>query len=319
MADVAILAQQVQGTPGGYTVPGGAEILLKSLRVAYNGAGAVGSFVPVMQLVAPGPTGQVVSEYPLGSTLAAGASADVTWFPGVIAAPSSSGGSGIQYDVDNVGGSLQVEATGAIAADFTQPNSGGGDVVGFGTGINSKNGVYLTNLASSGQFVLTVESFGTGTSPSVGILIDTQGVSGASKAMDVSYGNSTLTNSGQNGIVVSGVSKTNAGHTTVAVSANDSQQGAADNIGVQGSAGNVGPGVPTGGSFQGDSPANSFGVVAQGLTATGDAVGVKASASASGAGNAYPIQCFVGATKVFQINKDGSIHGLTGQALTFDL
>ena len=89
MADVAINAAQVQPTPGGYRIVGGQEIVVRSVRVSYDGTGAGAPFVPVLQLVAPGPTSTIVSEFPLGTQVAAGASADISWFPGVTPQPTA--------------------------------------------------------------------------------------------------------------------------------------------------------------------------------------------------------------------------------------
>jgi hypothetical protein len=79
MADVAILNPQVEATPNGYTIPGAQELILRSVKASFDGTGAGGAFVPTLQFVAP--NGTVVTECPLGSALAAGASADVSWFP----------------------------------------------------------------------------------------------------------------------------------------------------------------------------------------------------------------------------------------------
>jgi hypothetical protein len=79
MADVALLAPAVTTAPEGYQVPGAQEIIVKAITASYDGTGAGGSFVPTLQIVAP--NGTVVANCPLGSTLAAGASADISWFP----------------------------------------------------------------------------------------------------------------------------------------------------------------------------------------------------------------------------------------------
>ena len=109
MADVALLAQQVQTAPNGYQVPGAQEIILKCVSAAYDGTNAVGSFQPALQIIAP--NGKVMGTFPVGITLAAGASADVSWFPfgGV------SGGA-IRYDVDNTGDWLSIAVTGTNPA-----------------------------------------------------------------------------------------------------------------------------------------------------------------------------------------------------------
>ena len=79
MADVTLAVAAVQNTPLDYAVPGAAELLVKMLSASYNGAGAAGSFVPAVQVIIGGTL--VAGTFPLGTTLAAGASADVSWFP----------------------------------------------------------------------------------------------------------------------------------------------------------------------------------------------------------------------------------------------
>jgi hypothetical protein len=88
MADISILDQSVHAAPKGYTVKGAQEIRIKSVTGSFDGTGAGGSWIPAVQIVDP--SGFVVLTAVADSTLAAGASADVSWFPGV--APSGSGG-----------------------------------------------------------------------------------------------------------------------------------------------------------------------------------------------------------------------------------
>jgi hypothetical protein len=78
-ADVTIGVSAVEPVPLDYPIPGAAELLLKVLTASYNGAAAAGSYVPAIQLIVGGT--QIVASFPLGQTLAAGASADVSWFP----------------------------------------------------------------------------------------------------------------------------------------------------------------------------------------------------------------------------------------------
>jgi hypothetical protein len=101
MPDVPINAQAVIAAGQGYTVPDSIEIVLKSVRAQYDGSGAGGSFVPLLQIVAPG--NLVVWEGPASATVAAGASADVSWFQGVAAQASSAGGNGVLYDTSPQG------------------------------------------------------------------------------------------------------------------------------------------------------------------------------------------------------------------------
>lgn len=81
MTDTPILDASVASAPKSYVVAGAQEIILKGVTASFNGSGAAGSYVPAVQIIDPG--GNVVGTYTLGSTLAAGASADVSWFPGV--------------------------------------------------------------------------------------------------------------------------------------------------------------------------------------------------------------------------------------------
>jgi hypothetical protein len=104
VADVALLASQAGEAPIGYQVPGAQEIILKSITASFDGSGASGNFLPVLQIVAP--NGAVLASCPVGSTLAAGASADVSWFPRGGVATSGSG-SGIT-EIDSGDGSITV-------------------------------------------------------------------------------------------------------------------------------------------------------------------------------------------------------------------
>jgi hypothetical protein len=79
VADVQILASGVTAAPLDYVIPGAQEILIKNLSATFNGAGAGTTWQPAITLLAPG--GKEVGTFPVGSALAAGASADVAWFP----------------------------------------------------------------------------------------------------------------------------------------------------------------------------------------------------------------------------------------------
>jgi hypothetical protein len=80
MADISILDPAVHAAPKAYLVKGAQEIVLKGVSASFDGGGAAGSFVPAVQVVDP--SGFIVGTYICGTTLAAGASADVAWFPG---------------------------------------------------------------------------------------------------------------------------------------------------------------------------------------------------------------------------------------------
>lgn len=79
MADIALLASQADDAPLGYQVPGAQEIILKSITASFDGSGAGGAYVPTLQILAP--NGAVLAACPVSTQVAAGASADVSWFP----------------------------------------------------------------------------------------------------------------------------------------------------------------------------------------------------------------------------------------------
>jgi hypothetical protein len=79
MADAEITATQTHAAPLNYQVPGAQEILLKVASATFDGSGAGGKWQPAIQLI--GPSGQVLRTFALATVLAAGASADVTFFP----------------------------------------------------------------------------------------------------------------------------------------------------------------------------------------------------------------------------------------------
>src|SRR5690348_16161259 len=87
MADQTIRAPAVQSTPAGYQVPPAQEIVVKSVRALVDGTAAAAAYLPTLQLIAP--DGSVVWESPTDATVAAGGSADVSWFPGVKSAASA--------------------------------------------------------------------------------------------------------------------------------------------------------------------------------------------------------------------------------------
>lgn len=94
MPDVAIVNQNVTATPDDYTVPGAQEIFVKAVRASLDGSGAASSFLPALQLLDP--AGHVMwTAVNTSSPVAAGGSADVSWFPGVKAAGGGSSSTGV--------------------------------------------------------------------------------------------------------------------------------------------------------------------------------------------------------------------------------
>jgi hypothetical protein len=119
MPDISILDPTVHAAPKGYTIKGSQEIVIKAVTGSFDGTGAAGNYVPAVQVLDP--SGFVVGTYTLGTTLTAGASADVSWFPGLgRGSGSGSGGGGgvrtVRIPVDTP------DASGNAAAGLTLNN-----------------------------------------------------------------------------------------------------------------------------------------------------------------------------------------------------
>jgi len=137
MPDAQIHPIGTTAAPAAYTIPTGAELLLKGVYAKFNGSGAAGSFVPLLRIKSD--AGSVAFEIPADNTIAAGGSADATWFPHLAAAaPSTTGlgsivrafGTCALGDVPNVpaGGSALVAFTTVRTSDATKAawtNTGG--------------------------------------------------------------------------------------------------------------------------------------------------------------------------------------------------
>lgn len=80
MADATLAGLGTSAAPLAYTVPGGQEIVIKSLRASFDGTAAASAWYPAIRITAPG--GPVDGVYIPASSVAAGASADVSFFPG---------------------------------------------------------------------------------------------------------------------------------------------------------------------------------------------------------------------------------------------
>lgn len=96
MADIAIRATATAAAPRDYTIPGAQEILPKSVSADMDGSGSTTSWYPVLQILDPG--GNVMGSYLPPTTVAAGASANVTWFPGAEPVEEDASGSGTLID-----------------------------------------------------------------------------------------------------------------------------------------------------------------------------------------------------------------------------
>lgn len=91
MPDLQILATATSPAPLAYPIPGGLAILLKAATASFDGTGAGSSWQPAVTIL--GPSGRAIGTF-TAAALAAGASADVSWFPRVAAGSSGGGGGG---------------------------------------------------------------------------------------------------------------------------------------------------------------------------------------------------------------------------------
>ena len=77
---VQIVLDDVQTAGVGYTVPGGQAIQPLAVNATIDGSGAGGAFEPTLEIVSD--SGHIVARCP-APQVAAGGSAEVSWFPGV--------------------------------------------------------------------------------------------------------------------------------------------------------------------------------------------------------------------------------------------
>lgn len=123
--------------PAGWTLPSNLQLLLKNVYASFDGTGAAGSYQPCIDIISD--SGHTVGSY-TASTVAAGGSADVTWFPRVGSGSAGSSSLSSQIvrafgtcglgDIPNVpsGGSALVSFTTVRTSDATKAawsNNGG--------------------------------------------------------------------------------------------------------------------------------------------------------------------------------------------------
>ncbi len=85
--DQQILVTGGAATPAHFTIPGNGQIRPKAVFASFDGTSAGVAFLPALKIISDG--GETVGIYPTDTTVAAGASADVSWFPRLAAAAAS--------------------------------------------------------------------------------------------------------------------------------------------------------------------------------------------------------------------------------------
>jgi hypothetical protein len=95
-ADVQIQALGVQPSPLEYIIPAAQELAPKVCFASFNGAAAGGPFLPCLQIISP--AGYVVGTF-AAPQVAAGGSADISWFPGLASQAGASSPSTLQVPI----------------------------------------------------------------------------------------------------------------------------------------------------------------------------------------------------------------------------
>lgn len=158
MASEPVRSTTVVAAPKDYSVPPAQQIRLLSVRASFDGTGAGGAFLPALQILDNNGNVLVTAADP-GVSVAAGASADVSWFPGVKKAAAASTGGGISYArgySNHVSGdpNIVVPTSGQIAAPFAHVSTSNAAVLSWTTTTNPNdtlqilaNGITVLNAS----------------------------------------------------------------------------------------------------------------------------------------------------------------------------
>lgn len=148
MADTTIAGLGTKAAPLDYKIPKALEVLPRSIKASFNGASAGGAFLPTVQIIAD--TNDVVGSYPVDTAVAAGASADVSWFPR-LGRPSTSGGLGTcgEPDVPLANPGIYLAAKGNKDTLLTLAPSG-----------NAHEFITCTHAVASGDYVVMLAGIG---------------------------------------------------------------------------------------------------------------------------------------------------------------
>ena len=114
MPDVGLRDNATASAPKDYTIPLAQEIILKGVRASIDGSGAGASFLPALQLVAPDGT---IMWTATQQSVAAGGSADCTWFPHVAGTSSGTTSGVIPWPAGNQAASTLDSTTYADTPD----------------------------------------------------------------------------------------------------------------------------------------------------------------------------------------------------------
>jgi hypothetical protein len=147
MPDSQIHPTGTVSAPADYVIPSAAELLLKMAYAKFDGTAAASSFKPCLRIISD--AGTVAGEAVADDTVAAGGSADVTWFPHLAAPTPAAASPGVAWFFasrvtnQSIAATTQkkIQWTHVVTSDstvFTVSNSGGTN----STVLGHKAGVY---------------------------------------------------------------------------------------------------------------------------------------------------------------------------------
>lgn len=94
--DRQILVTGTAPAPATWLVPGNGQVTPRSIFAHFNGAAAASPFYPALKVISD--AGQTVGIYPCEALVAAGGSADVSWFPGAELEEAAQPGTGVTQE-----------------------------------------------------------------------------------------------------------------------------------------------------------------------------------------------------------------------------
>jgi len=114
--DQQVLVTGQAAAPAGFLVPGNGQIKPKAMNAVFDGSGAAGAFLPTLEIVSD--AGIVVARCPAPS-VAAGGSAEVSWFPRLAAsAASPAGATSLSYAYINATNLTPASGENLVALDL---------------------------------------------------------------------------------------------------------------------------------------------------------------------------------------------------------
>jgi hypothetical protein len=165
--DVQILSSGLADVPESYTVPALQEIILKMVSAQIDGTNASGDFVPTLEIDNGSASGPWI--FPLSSTITAGGSVDVTWFPHVAASAAAPATATTAYALGYtdylIGPNTQsqtVLAGGHAQGFFVNTSTTDSNVMSWSTGITQYDTLNLLAFGTYLMFLGTLWSITTG-------------------------------------------------------------------------------------------------------------------------------------------------------------